>query len=72
MHEVIINTAEGHHFDVELLSPEAWVATAADIISASRPGARHDTKDIFFERMSNLENLINSIEGVQKAYIMQA
>lgn len=72
MHEVIVNTAEGHHFDVELLSPEAWVATAADIISASRPGARHDTKDIFFERMSNLENLINSIEGVQKAYIMQA
>lgn len=72
MHEIIINTAEGHHFDVELLSPEAWVATAADIISASRPGARHDTKDIFFERMSNLENLINSIEGVQKAYIMQA
>jgi len=72
MHEVIINTAEWHHFDVELLSAEAWVATAADVISASRPGARHDTKDIFFERMSNLENLINSIEWVQKAYIMQA
>lgn len=72
MHEVIINTAEWHHFDVELLSAEAWVATAADIISASRPGARHDTKDIFFERMSNLENLINTMPGVQKAYIMQA
>jgi len=37
MHEVIINTAEGHHFDVELKSPESWIATAADIISASRP-----------------------------------
>lgn len=72
MHEVIINAAEGHHFDVELLTPEAWVATAADIISASRPWARHDTKDIFFERMSNLENLVSTIEGVQKAYIMQA
>ncbi len=72
MHEVIINTAEGHHFDVELKSPEAWVATAADIISASRPGARFDTKELFIDRMSNLENLINSVEGVQKAYIMQA
>lgn len=72
MHEVIINTAEGHHFDVELKYPEAWVATAADIISASRPGARFDTKELFIERMSNLENLINSVEGVQKAYIMQA
>jgi len=72
MHEVIINTAEGHHFDVELIAPEARIATAADIVSASRPGARHDTKEIFFERMSNLENLITSLDGVQKAYIMQA
>ena len=72
MHDVIVNTAEWHHFDVELLSPEAWVATCADIISASRPGARFDTKDLFIERMSNLENLVLSIPGIQKAYIMQA
>jgi ribonuclease Y len=51
MHECIINCAEAHHFDTELLFPEAWVATAADIISASRPGARFDTKDLFIERM---------------------
>lgn len=62
MHDVIINTAEGHHFDVELLTPEAWVATAADIISASRPGARFDTKDLFIERMSHLENLVMSMK----------
>jgi ribonuclease Y len=72
MHPCIINTAEAHHFDTELLFPEAWVATAADIISASRPGARFDTKDLFIERMGSLENLINSVEGVSKAYIMQA
>ncbi|USN55312.1 MAG: DUF3552 domain-containing protein [Candidatus Peribacteria bacterium] len=72
VHDCIINTAEGHHFDVELKYPEAWVATAADIISASRPGARFDTKELFIERMSNLENLVTSIDGVQRAYIMQA
>lgn len=72
MNDCIINTAEWHHFDVELKYPEAWIATAADIISASRPGARNDTKDLFVERMGNLENLITSIEGVQKSYIMQA
>jgi len=72
MHDVIINTAEGHHFDVELLSPEAWVATAADIISASRPGARFDTKELFIERMSHLENLVMSMKGVHRAFIMQA
>lgn len=72
MHDVIVNTAEGHHFDVELKYPEAWVATAADAISASRPWARFDTKELFSERMGNLENLISTISGVQKAYIMQA
>jgi len=72
MHDVIVNTAEAHHFDTELLSPEAWVVTAADAISASRLWARHNTKEIFSERMSSLENLITSLDGVQKAYIMQA
>lgn len=72
MHDCIVNTAEGHHFDVELLYPEARVATAADIVSASRPGARFDTKELFIERMSNLENLVGSIPGVQKTFIMQA
>lgn len=72
MHEIIVNTAEWHHFDVEMLYPEAWIAAAADAISASRPWARHNTKEIFSERMSNLENLVSSIEWVAKAYIMQA
>ena len=51
MHDVIVNTAEAHHFDTELLYPEAWVVTAADAISASRLGARRDTKELFIERM---------------------
>ena len=37
MHDIIINTAEAHHFDVPLLYPETRIATAADMISASRP-----------------------------------
>jgi HD superfamily phosphodiesterase len=36
MHDVIVNTAEAHHFDTELKYPEAWIVTAADAISASR------------------------------------
>jgi ribonuclease Y len=61
MHDIIINTAEGHHFDVPLLYPESRVATAADIISASRPGARVDSKERFIERMTGLETLVSSI-----------
>lgn len=72
MHECIVNTAEAHHFDTDILYPEARIATTADIISASRPWARFDTKELFIERMWALENLINSVEWVTKAYIMQA
>ncbi len=72
MHDVIVNTAEGHHFDVPMLYPEAFVVAAADAISASRLWARSDTKDIFIERMGTLENLITSVDGVEKAYIMSA
>lgn len=72
MHDVIVNTAEAHHFDVPLLYPETRIATAADMISASRPGARVDSKEKFVERMSNLETLVSTISGVSKAFIMQA
>ena len=72
MHDVIVNTAEWHHFDVEMKYPEAFVVTAADAISASRLWARSDTKDIFVERMGTLENLITDIDGVSKTYIMSA
>lgn len=72
MHDVIVNTAEWHHFDVEMKYPEAFVVTAADAISASRLWARSDTKDLFIERMWNLENLIWDIEWVNKSYIMSA
>ena len=72
MHDVIVNTAEWHHFDVPMLYPEAFVVAAADAISASRLWARSDTKDIFIERMGTLENLVTSVEWVDKAYIMSA
>ncbi len=72
MNDVIVNTAEWHHFDVEMIYPEARVVTAADAISASRLWARSDTKELFIERMSQLENLITEVEGVEKSYIMSA
>ena len=72
MDEIIINTAEWHHYDVPMIHPIAWVATAADTVSASRPWARYDTRELYIERMQSLETLVNSVSGIQKSYIMQA
>jgi ribonuclease Y len=72
MHEVIINAAESHHYDVPMTDPISWIVAAADAMSASRPGARFNTSDMFVEKMTELEKLISEINGVQKVHIMQA
>lgn len=70
--EVTINTAEWHHHDIPMISPIWWIVAAADAISASRPGARFDSKNFFVERMSEMEKLVSWFEWVDKTYIMQA
>ncbi len=68
---IIVNAAESHHYDVEMTSSYSWITAAADAMSASRPGARFDTKDFFIEKMGELEKLILEVDGVEKVYIMQ-
>ncbi|HKL44027.1 MAG TPA: ribonuclease Y, partial [Candidatus Absconditabacterales bacterium] len=72
MDSVIINAAEAHHYDVPMTNPISWIVAAADAISASREGARYDTRELFVEKMSELEKLIKDVSGIDKVYIMQA
>lgn len=72
MDPVIVNAAESHHYDVEMTHPISWIVAAADAMSASRPGARFDTKEFFIEKMGELEKLIREVEGVEKVHIVQA
>lgn len=70
--EIIINAAESHHFDVPMTNVISWIVTTADTLSASRPGARFETKQFFIEKMTELEKLIISVPWVDKVHIMQA
>lgn len=72
MDAIIINAAESHHYDIPMTHPISWVIAAADALSASRPGARFDTKELFIEKMGELEKLIIEVSGVEKVHIMQA
>lgn len=69
---MIINAAESHHYDVPINNSIARIVAAADAISASRPGARFNTKELFIEKMGDLEKLIYTLDGVEKVHIMQA
>ena len=55
-----------------MTNPIARVVTAADALSGARPGARFNTKDLFIEKMRELEKLIVDVTGVAKVHIMQA
>jgi len=72
MNKIIINAAESHHYDVPMTDPVSRVVAAADAMSASRPWARFNTKELFIEKMSELEKLINTVDWVDKVHIMQA
>ncbi len=71
-HEVVINSIMAHHEEAEPISPISVLVTAADKISGSRPGARRDTLEAYTKRISTLEEIANSFDGVSKTYAISA
>lgn len=61
-----------HHFEIEPISIEASLCSAADAISASRQGARSEPVEEYIKRLRKLEDMALDFAGVEKAYAMQA
>ena len=70
--EDVIHAMACHHGDYEAESVEAVLVTAADSISAARPGARRETLESYIKRLQKLEEISSSFEGVEKSYAIQA
>ena len=71
-HAVVINSVLAHHEEAEPISPISVLVTAADRISGARPGARRESLEAYAQRISKLEELANSFEGVAKTYALSA
>ncbi|MEO7175769.1 MAG: ribonuclease Y, partial [Saprospiraceae bacterium] len=71
-HPNVINAVGAHHDEVEMNNIIAPIIQACDAISGARPGARREILESYLKRITELEELALSYEGVQKAFAMQA
>lgn len=70
--EQIIQAMWSHHEEYPYMSAEAYIVSAADAISAGRPGARRDSVENYVKRLEELEAVASSFPGIEKVYALQA
>ena len=70
--EDVVNAVASHHDEVPHTTPLGILVSAADAISASRPGARSETMTTYIKRLESLERIGISFPGVEKAFAVQA
>ena len=70
--EDVVHAMACHHGDYDPQTVEAVLVTAADALSAARPGARREVLETYVKRLEKLEEIANGFKGVQKSFAIQA
>lgn len=70
--ELVIHAVKAHHNDVKPETVLDVIIQVADTLSATRPGARRENLETYIKRMEALEKIASSIQGVKKAFVVQA
>ena len=70
--EEVIHAMACHHGDYDPQTVEAVLVTAADGLSAARPGARREVLEAYVKRLEKLEEIASGFKGVQKCFAIQA
>lgn len=70
--ERIVQAMQSHHEEYEYETTESIIVQVADAISGGRPGARRDSVENYIKRLTDLEAIANSFDGIEKSYAIQA
>jgi ribonuclease Y len=66
----IVHAVRAHHYDEQPSSDLAFLVIAADAISGARPGARRSTLESYNQKVTELEAIARSYDGVTDCYIL--
>ncbi|WP_164848548.1 ribonuclease Y [Halobacteriovorax sp. HLS] len=64
----IVHAIRAHHDDEKPESVLAHIVAAGDALSGARPGARKAMMESYVSRLTDIEDIVNSFEGVSKSY----
>ncbi len=71
-HPDVVHAVRAHHEDVKPETVLAHLVMAADALSGARPGVRKFLKESYVSRLSDIEGIVNSFEGVARSYAISA
>jgi ribonuclease Y len=64
----IVHAIRAHHDDEKPESVLAHIVAAGDALSGARPGARKAMMESYVSRLTDIEDIVNSFDGVSKSY----
>jgi ribonuclease Y len=68
----IVHAIAAHHEDEKPNSLYPIILNIADTLSAARPGAKRELLEKYIKRLTDLEQIANSFEGVSRSYALQS
>ncbi len=72
VNDAVIAAMQSHHEEYPFETPESFIVTAADALSAARPGARRGTVENYIKRLGDLERIAKEFPVVKDAYAISA
>ena len=64
----VIHAIRSHHDEEKPETVLAHLVAASDALSGARPGARKAMMESYVSRLTDIESIVNSFEGVTKSY----